>query len=248
MADITIYEGQRAVAKATKDNYKVISPLTGNEVILERDVDFGVIKGTKQPSLYKSGAEKIVSAYGLFVHFKVESKAEEVNAEMTVIQDGKEKTVHRPFFFYNVLCELVRVGNNGEEYVFSSGYGSANTAEKRNGWNLPYDSANSTLKMAQKRALVQAALSVSGLSSLFSQDIENEGFMAKFDELNNALKTGTITIQQGRKIFALGNDLGLSRKAVLEKLAEWGYPDVKAITNDQLDDILEKLNALKETQ
>lgn len=237
MAEITIYEGERAIAKSTKDNYKITSPLTNKEVILERDVDFGVIKGTKQPSLYKSGAEKIVSAYGLFVHFKVESKVENGTT-------NEEKP--RAFFFYNVLCELVRVGNNGEEYVFSSGYGSANTAEKRNGWNSPYDSANATLKMAQKRALVQAALSVSGLSSLFSQDIENESFMANFDELNNALKTGTLTLKQGRKIFAIGNDLGMSRKAVLEKLTEWGYPDVKAITNDELDDILEKLNALKE--
>lgn len=240
MAELTVYEGVRAIAKASRDNYKVTSPLTGNEVILERDVDFGVIKGTKQPGLYKSGAEKIVSAYGLFVHFKVESKVEN---GLTVTGDDEKA---KPFFFYNVLCELVRVGNNGEEYVFSSGYGSANTSEKRNGWNSPYDSANSTLKMAQKRALVQAALSVSGLSSLFSQDIENESFMQNYDELNKALKTGTITIQQGRKIFALGNKLGMSRNAVMEKLKEWGYPDIKKITNDQLDDIFEKLNALKE--
>ena len=237
MAEITIYEGERAIAKSTKDNYKITSPLTNKEVILERDVDFGVIKGTKQPSLYKSGAEKIVSAYGLFVHFKVESKVENGTT-------NEEKP--RAFFFYNVLCELVRVGNNGEEYVFSSGYGSANTAEKRNGWNSPYDSANATLKMAQKRALVQAALSVSGLSSLFSQDIENESFMANFDELNNALKSGTITQKQGKLLFATAADVGISPNKLKEKLKEWGYADVKAIQQSEIDEVLEKINALKE--
>ena len=61
-----------------------------------------------------------------------------------------------------------------EEIIFTSGYGSANTREKRNGFNGAFDSANSTLKMAQKRALVSAAISICGGSDLFTQDIEDE--------------------------------------------------------------------------
>lgn len=241
MAELMVYEGRQALAERSNENYKVTCPLDGNSVILERGTDFDVIPGTKQPSLLKSGAEKIVSAYGLFVHYSIESKIEELNA----IETDKG---FKPLFFYNVRCDLVKVANNGTEYVFSTGYGSANTSEKRNGWNSPWDSANSTLKMAQKRALVQAALSVSGLSSLFSQDIENEVFMKKFDELNEAVKTGTITLKQGKQIFATAADIGISRKKLMEKLAEWGYKDVKAINQDELDDVLNKINSLKETE
>ena len=163
MGELAIYEGQMAIAKTSGTGYKIESPLTGHTVKLERDVDFGVVPGTKSPSLYKSGAEKVAMAYGLMQRFTVESAMEVIDPE--------------PFFYYRVRCDLVKVANNGVEYIFCSGEGSANTREKRNGRNDAYNSANSTLKMAQKRALVQAALAVSGLSSMFTQDMENETFM-----------------------------------------------------------------------
>lgn len=243
---LKIYEGKQALAETSGENYIVRSPFDNGSVELKREVDFDVIPGTKSPSLLKPGAEKIVSVYGLLVHYAIESKMEEANAEMTIIKDGEERIVHKPLFFYNVRCDLIKIANDGTEYLFASGFGSANTSEKRNGWNSPFDSANSTLKMAQKRALVQAALSVSGLSALFSQDIENETFMKKFDELNNAVKNGTITQKQGKLIFATAADAGYSAKKIKEKLAEWGYADIKSINQNELDDVLNKVKALKE--
>ena len=53
------------MAMNEEGNYKVRLPFGGQEKILERDVDFGVIPGTKSPSLLKAGAEKICMAYGL---------------------------------------------------------------------------------------------------------------------------------------------------------------------------------------
>ena len=239
MEALKIYEGKQALAETSGENYIVRSPFDNGSVELKREVDFDVIPGTKSPSLLKPGAEKIVSVYGLLVHYAIESKIEELNAIET--KDG-----FKPLFFYNIRCDLTKVANDGTEYLFASGFGSANTSEKRNGWNSPFDSANATLKMAQKRALVQAALSVSGLSALFSQDIENETFMKKFDELNNAVKNGTITQKQGKLIFATAADAGYSAKKIKEKLAEWGYADIKAINQDELDDVLNKIKALKE--
>jgi len=238
---LTIYEGKQALAETSGENYIVRSPFDNGAVELKREVDFDVIPGTKSPSLLKPGAEKIVSVYGLLVHYSIESRIEELNAIET-------KEGYKPLFFYNIRCDLTKVANDGTEYLFASGFGSANTSEKRNGWNSPYDSANATLKMAQKRALVQAALSVSGLSALFSQDIENETFMKKFDELNDAVRTGTITQKQGKLIFATAADAGYSAKKIKEKLAEWGYADVKAINQNELDDVLNKIKALKESE
>ena len=61
---VAIYSAELALAKTSGDGYIVTAP-TGVKQKLERDVDFGVIPGTKQPSLMKAGAEKICMAYGL---------------------------------------------------------------------------------------------------------------------------------------------------------------------------------------
>ena len=59
MNEIELYEGQKAIVEAKRMNYAITVP-GGGSAILKREVDFGVIPKTKRPSLYKSGAEKIV--------------------------------------------------------------------------------------------------------------------------------------------------------------------------------------------
>lgn len=227
MQELTLYEGQMAIAKTSGTGYKIESPFTGKTVKLERGVDFGVVPGTKSPSLYKSGAEKVVMAYGLMQHFTVESAIEVIDPE--------------PFFYYRVRCDLVRVGNNGVEYVFCSGEGSANTKEKRNGRNSGFDACNSTLKMAQKRALVQAALAVSGLSSMFTQDMENETFMTGYNKLAESMKSGLITVPQGRRLFAIGQSIGLSATEVKAFLASKGITNPTEILQKDYERIVEEL-------
>ena len=144
--------GDIAYARQVGDDYEVLTPAGGTRLV--RDIDFGVIPGTKQPSLLKAGAEKVVMAYGLRQHYSIESMTQTFDED--------------PLMFYLVKCELVKIAPNGQEYIFTTGYGSANTKEKRNGRNDAYNSANSCIKMAQKRALTAAALSVSGLSSMFT--------------------------------------------------------------------------------
>lgn len=222
---LMVYEAHQALAEAHRLNYSITSPLTGTTVELKREVDFGIIPKTKQPSLFKAGAEKICMAYGLMQRFSIESKIE---------QGGKE-----PFFFYNVKCELIKVGQNGQEYIFSSGFGSANTGEKRNGFNGAYDSANSTLKMAQKRALVQSALSVSGLSSMFSQDMENENFVEKgyADIANTQDENSKITTKQVKRLFAIANEYGFNANEAKNKLASAGYTKASDVTQKDYEKV-----------
>ena len=227
-----IYEGTLAIATTVGQNYKVVSPLTGAGVILNRGTDFGVIPKTKQPSLFKSGAEKVCMSYGLMQRFCIESKIETLEPEA--------------FFAYTVKCDLVKIGTNGTEYVFCSGFGSANTKEKRNGFNDAFNAANSTLKMAQKRALVQAALAVSGLSSMFSQDMENETFMQGYTEIANTVKGGTITSKQVQRLFAIADDSGLNGQQAKKKLAEMGYTKASDISQDKYEEVCEEFRKLKE--
>lgn len=204
-----------------RQNYKLTSPMTGVEVMLKRDTDFGVIPGTKAPSLFKAGAEKVVNAYGLLTHYTIESKVEDIE---------------KPLFMYTVKCELVKVSKYGDEYVFTTGYGSANTFEKRNGRNSAWDAANATLKMAQKRALVSAAISIAGLSDMFSQDIEDMDFMNNYEKVKQTTDPeAPITQKQVTRLYALGGDYGMNAGECNKVIKDHGYTSVKQILQKDYD-------------
>lgn len=227
--EVMIYEGQKAVVEAKRMNYQISVP-GGVPQVLKRDVDFGVIPHTKKPSLYKSGAEKICFAYGLMQRYHIESKIEQV-----------EPT---PFFFYTVRCDLVKLLPTGQEIVFTSSYGSANTSEKRNGFNGAYDAANSTLKMAQKRALTSAAISICGGSDLFTMDIEDETSIGKnYEEMKQtANDDAPLTSKQTKRIYALGNEAGHNAEEVRQILATMGITSTKDVTQKMYDEVCKKVS------
>lgn len=222
--EVMLTEASRAIVEARRMNYEIIAP-TGQTATLKRDVDFGVIPKTKKPSLYKSGAEKICFAYGLMQRYHIESKIEETTPE--------------PFFFYTVRCDLVKINlQNGQEYVFTSGYGSANTKEKRNGFNGAYDAANSALKMAAKRALTAAAISVCGGSDLFTMDIEDETVTKNFEEIKATTDDNApITSKQIKRLYAIGNEAGKTVEELKQFLASKGYTSSKDIKQKDYDEV-----------
>lgn len=226
--EVMIYGSAKAIVEAKRMNYEISVP-NGTSMILKRDVDFGVIPKTKKPSLYKSGAEKICFAYGLMQRYYIESKIEQTDPE--------------PFFFYTVRCDLVKLNlNNGQEYVFTSGYGSANTKEKRNGFNGAFDAANSTLKMAVKRSLVSAAIAVCGGSDLFTMDIEDETVTKNFEEIKaTADDNAPVTSKQIKRLYAIGNENGLNVEQIKNLLAAMGYTSTKDIKQKNYDSICKML-------
>lgn len=203
---------------------------TGNYIIglpgcqsqtLKRGVDFGVIRRkngeamTKNPTLYKPGAEKVAVAYGLCQRYVLESKIED-------IENG--------FFFYVVRCDLVKI-ECGQEYIITSSYGSANTREGRTGSQSCYDGANSALKMAQKRALVSAALSLGCMSDCFTQDIESdtEDASVYFASKN---PSAPITAKQVTFFYAAAGRHGLTKSDAKSFLTSHGYTDTPCSKSD----------------
>lgn len=226
--DLMIIEAEKAIAETKGRNYTIQCGIAAKPIILVRDVDFGLIPKSKRPSLFKSGAEKVAMGYGLLQHYRMESKIE--------IFDPKA-----PFFMYTIRCDLVKLFD-GVEYIFSSGFGSSNTMEKRNGFNTAYDAANGTLKMAEKRALVGAAISIAGMSDAFSQDQENEDFMAKGADLLATDQPDTpISTAQIRRLYAIGGDAGLTAAEVKNKLAIIGITKTKEIKQKDYNAICDAL-------
>lgn len=225
--EIVMYQGEQAVVKTKGTNYSLTSPMTGKQITLNRDTDFGVIPRTKKPSLYKAGAEKIANAYGLLQHYDVLTKIENFGED--------------PFFMYTVKCDLVRIGNDGKEYVFTSGLGSSNSKEKRNGFNSAYDSANSTLKIAVKRSLVAAAINISGGSGFFAQDIEDSDFVeGGYKSISNTQDPNSrITSNQVKRLFAIANNAGVNASKAKERLAILGYSKATELTQEKYDEVCE---------
>ena len=209
-------------------NYLI--PIAENSAMeLERGTDFGVIPGTKKPSLYKAGAEKICMALGLLQQYELVSHIEDQ-------ENG--------FFSYTVRCALVKIVN-GKGYTIVSSYGSANTREKRCGTQSAFDGMNSALKMAQKRALVGAAIVVGGLSNLFSQDIENEEYLA---EGMNAYSTGNgkVTPAQIKMFYTVASRAGLTKAEAKAFLKTHNYTSAKDIMQADFESLLEMLRKIRE--
>ena len=220
-----------AEVKTNGKNY-LVSCGGGKEIQLKRNTDFGLIPGTKKPTLFKSGAEKICMGYGLLQQYEL------VDADKQFGKDGA-------FFRYLFKCNLVKVVN-GQEYVLSCGYGSANTNESRNGFQSAYNADNSCVKMAQKRALTAAALAISGLSDAFTQDMENEEFMKNAKALIDTDKPDSpVSTNQIKRLYAIGGEAGLTANEVKQKLAAMGYTSTKQIKQKDYNAICDALKGVE---
>lgn len=116
---------------------------------LQEGLDYGAsFKGSKKPSLLKPGAEKILMLLGLSSEYEVMEK----------IQDYQEG-----FFAYTIKCTLLK-GNT----PITEGLGHCNSKERKyEGENQDkFMLGNTCLKMAKKRAQVDAALTVGSLSNI----------------------------------------------------------------------------------
>ncbi|CCC57840.1 hypothetical protein [Caloramator australicus] len=153
-----------------------------NEKIIEREIeqfkliqnfiksqmkegeDYGKIPGSPKPSLFKPGAEKLCNLYGFTINVDILEK----------VENWKEG-----FFYYLCKCSL-RSKKTGE--IISEGLGSCNSKETKFARQNPYTIVNTILKMAKKRALIDATLSATRTSGIFTQDIEDMEEMLITDE------------------------------------------------------------------
>lgn len=232
MNDLTLYSTDAVALEVTRNrgNYIIKAP-SGVEKTLTRGTDFGLIRKpngdalSKAPTLFKSGAEKVCIAYGLCQRYITE----------TAIEDYENG-----FFYFRVRCDLVKIVC-GREYIITSSGGSANTREKRCGSQTCYDGANSALKMAQKRALVSAALSLGCISDMFTQDIESDTdestvyFAGKNPE-------APISAAQVKFFYTATGRRGFTKSEAKSFLAAHGYSSAKDIKSGDFDALLDALD------
>jgi hypothetical protein len=206
-----------------RGKYELALP-SGRTSILQRDVDFGKPNAKlKQPILYKGGAEKIKHDYNVFDRYEIMNSVED-------FENG--------YFFYRFKCRLVIFDPQTKtEFTVCEGYGSANTRESNTGNATGFDVANTKLKIARKRAMVDAVINMAGLSGIFTQDIENDDFMAGAVSMAKTKDTDPITSKQRQRIFAIGAGRGMSVEQVKAWLTAKGFASVKDIKQSDYDNV-----------
>ena len=169
--------------------------------------------GSKKPSLLKPGAEKILMLLGIASEYEIMEK----------IQDYDEG-----FFAYTVRCVLTKGGQ-----VVTEGLGHCNSKEKKyeSDKQDKYMLGNTCLKMAKKRAQVDAALTVGSLSNIFTQDLED---MVQFD---NSERVDTMSYEDASKMnISFGKHKG---KTLGEVLVE--FPDyIKWLLDNAREEAVKK--------
>ena len=191
---------------------------------LHQGHDFGIIPGTDKPTLLKPGAEKILMMMGL-------------RSEFEIVDSTRD--FEKGFFQYQVRCRLLK-----GDMVITEGLGACNTRERKYLKMDPYTMDNTVLKMAKKRALVDAALLVASLSDVFTQDLEDMDLAGEKVTEQKKYATdqdGTISKAQAKRMFALAKgDADIVRK-VLDK---YGYERSDQVKKIKYDEICTKIEAM----
>lgn len=209
---------------------------------LKVEHDYGKVPGTTKPTLLKPGGEKICMLFGL-------------NPEYEFLQTTED--YDKEFFTYNIRCTLFR---NGQPVA--QGVGSCNSKEKKyrfiNVDEIPESYigpteqitdkygrvkykinnpdicslVNTILKMAKKRAFIDAVLQVASLSEVFTQDIEDMGDFIQQEQ------DATLTLEQAKNLkLSFGKYKGTTLIDLVYK--DTGYCDW-LYENEKTDSVIKK--------
>lgn len=182
--------------------------------IMKQDVHYGIIPGTKKPTLYKAGAEKICLLFRLRPTFECEeadlgsnhkqysfvcklhsAKGEYVgqgvgscstmeNKYQWRRSEGEDTGQIVPKAYWN-LKKSEDPKQNAEAVEMLGGKGFFAKKDAENTWKIfkagsekvqnpdVADLWNTCLKMAKKRAFIDAALTCTGASDCFDQDLDD---------------------------------------------------------------------------
>ena len=136
--EVIVYEPPKTELISNKNNYNLT--IGDYNTKLVRNVDFGKLPNTKTPTLFKAGAEKVLTGFGL---------------NYDIIISDSHKDYQNGFFYYECMA---RAYYNGQ--VVRVGVGCCNTNESAFGTQKSYNAANAALKKAKKRAVVDLALTL----------------------------------------------------------------------------------------
>ena len=155
--------------------------------VMRVDFDFGIVPGTPKPTLYKPGSEKILALF----HLAASPAAQDLSTPDCIRYQVIVTITHAPTGGF--LGQGIGEASSAEsKYQWRAAVCDQEWSEtpedrRRNKWKKGdrgvyqvkqvraemEDVANTVLKMAKKRAQIDAVLTVTAASDIFSQDLKD---------------------------------------------------------------------------
>jgi hypothetical protein len=157
------------------------------KAVMQRETHYGVIPGSKKPSLYKPGAEVLCVTFRVAQSYKVEdlSTADSVRYRIACIGThqttgvvlgegiGECSSNEEKYKWRRAICKEEFDGTPADRKRVKFSKYRDNIEKTEQIRTEPADIANTVLKMAAKRAQVAMTLNVTAASDCFTQDIED---------------------------------------------------------------------------
>lgn len=254
MNELQIYNSTNIIAQTTSETLNLRAAQFGElKEFLRRElkdgVDFGLIPGTDKPTLFKAGGEKIQMLLGITPIYKLLNRTFEKQIDVESVEWNeaakKRETVitHRNFYSWEFSCELYY-----GEHKIAEGVGCANTEEDKyvsqyKGKKTSDSVANTVMKIAKKRAFMDAVLGVAGISDMYTADLEDNETINKLKW--NKTEPGTkIKKENIKTIYATAGVLNITTKDIDSILLDLGYNSIKEADNDKANIIIEEIKKL----
>ncbi len=157
------------------------------KAVMQKDVHYGVIPGSKKPSLYKPGAEVLCATFRIAPSFKIEdlSNGDAIRYRIAAVATHQTSSVvlgegvgecssnEEKYKWRRAVCaeEFEDTPVDRRRVKYSKYQGKVEKTQQVR--TEPADIANTVLKMAVKRAQVAMTLNVLAASDCFTQDIED---------------------------------------------------------------------------
>lgn len=202
--------------------------------------DYGLIPGCNKPSLFKPGAEKLCDIFGFSKQVEIMNRVENWD---------------KPFLHYEVKVTLT---NKRTGLLEAEGIGSCNSMERKYANQNTFTICNTLIKMAKKRALVDAVLSATRSSGIFTQDIEDldlapQSYAPTATQTYSNTKSSStsitvvnnlspITPNQLKKIVALVKQLGMPTETVKQLMLDrYQVENSQQLTKQNASDFIQHL-------
>jgi hypothetical protein len=187
--ELARYESERRPLTAAQIKAQVQLIQEVMSAVMKEGHHYGKIPGTTKPTLYKPGAEKLLST------FRIGADPKDSIEDLSVTDEIRYRVAVKGFSQETGNLLGVGIGecsSSEEKYkwrkpVCDEEFDETPTERKRMVWKRgeskpyqqkqvrtnPTDVANTVLKMAKKRALVDMTLTITAASDIFDQDLED---------------------------------------------------------------------------
>lgn len=185
-APLSISETKRSAQQMLAQRAAIVECMSQ---VMRKEIDYGTVPGTPKPTLYKPGSEKILNLFHLAAQPHVEDLSTpdsiRYRVTITVIHTptgtiagygvGEASSAESKYQWRAVVCqeEWEATPDDRRREKWKKGYDNKPAFCLQQVRAEMEDVANTILKMAKKRAQIDAVLTTTAASDIFAQDVED---------------------------------------------------------------------------